>query len=103
VGVIKWNRLVGEGPRTRWRDARSGQTTTLAGGPATSLREHEGERGLGVPEWRHRERRLWAVRAPGSPRCARIRWMTGGHRLWAINSMRSAQWKECLWPHYTGS
>jgi len=48
VGVIKWNRLVGKGPRTPWRDARSGQTTALAGGPAASLREHEGARGLGV-------------------------------------------------------
>src|ERR1700730_19193263 len=47
VGVIKWIRLVGEGPGTPWRDARSGQTTTLTGGAATALRERGRERGGG--------------------------------------------------------
>jgi len=65
--VIKWNRVVSEGPRTPWRDARTGQTTTQAGGPAISLREREGERGLVVSGWRHRERGLWAVACSGQP------------------------------------
>jgi hypothetical protein len=62
--VVKRPRPAGGGPRTPWPDAGYWRTTTLAGGPARSLREREGERGLVVSGWRQRERGLCAV--PGS-------------------------------------
>ena len=49
------------GRRTPWRAPESGQTSTLAGGPMTSLRKCAGERGLAVSRGRHGGRGLWAV------------------------------------------
>ena len=47
--------------RTPWRDAGQGQTTGLAAGAATPLRERDRERGQVVSWWRHKGHGLWAV------------------------------------------
>ena len=51
--MVKLQRSNGEERRTPWRHAEYGQTSALAAGPATSLCEREGERGLGISRGRH--------------------------------------------------
>ncbi len=46
--LLQRQRAAGRGPRTPWRAGGCGQTTARAGGPVTSRREREEERGLVV-------------------------------------------------------
>src|SRR5215472_8920194 len=62
VGVVKRHRPAGRKPWTPWRAGGSGQTTAQAGGPVTSRREREWERGL-VVSWGRRS----GPRARGGP------------------------------------
>jgi hypothetical protein len=70
VGVVKRQRPAGRGPWTPWRDAGYGQAITLAAGPATSLRESEGEHGLVVLRGRHSG---WGVGVVSSSRQPEMR------------------------------